>query len=238
MGVTQRQTQQLQPRRLREWVPGSSLLQTSNFSFLQLPNSKTNQPVKMAMSKIRQNYHEDCEALINKQINMEFYASYVYLSMSSFFNRDDQALHGFAEHFKKESNEERGHGMKLMEYQTKRGGRVVFQDIAKPTTMDWGSPLEAMEAALELEKTVNQSLLDIHKVAGDKGDGHLCDFLESEYLSEQVEGIKAVGDLITKMKRAGDGLGLHIIDKEMGSQFSKTCNTKPQLAAIRLTDWI
>ena len=32
-------------------------------------------------SKIRQNYHEECEALINKQINMEFYASYVYLSM-------------------------------------------------------------------------------------------------------------------------------------------------------------
>merc|ERR1711963_836432 len=84
------------------------------------------------MSKIRQNYHEDCEALINKQINMEFYASYVYLSMSSFFNRDDQALHGFAEHFKKESNEERAHGMKLMDYQTKRGGRAVFQDIAKP----------------------------------------------------------------------------------------------------------
>merc|ERR1711978_448897 len=176
MGVKQRQTQQLQPRRLREWVPGSSLLQTSNFSFLQLPNSKTNQLVKMAVSKIRQNYHEDCEALINKQINMEFYASYVYLSMSSFFNRDDQALHGFADHFKKESNDERAHGMKLMEYQTKRGGRVVFQDIAKPTTMDWGSPMEAMEAALELEKTVNQSLLDIHKVAGDKGDGHLCDF--------------------------------------------------------------
>merc|ERR1712133_273851 len=126
--------------------------------------------LKMAESRIRQNYHQDCEALINKQINMEFYASNVYLSMSSFFNRDDQALHGFADHFKKESNEERAHGMKLMEYQTKRGGRVVFQDIAKPTTMDWGSPMEAMEAALELEKTVNQSLLDIHKVAGDKGD--------------------------------------------------------------------
>merc|ERR1712243_391543 len=139
-----------------------------------LPNSTKN---KMAVSKIRQNYHEDCEALINKQINMEFYASYVYLSMSSWFNRDDQALHGFAAHFKNESGEERAHGMKLMEY---------------------------------------QSLLDLHKVAGDKGDGHLCDFLESEYLNEQVEGIKAI-DLITKMKRAGDGLGLHLIDKEMGS---------------------
>merc|ERR1711974_385567 len=34
--------------------------------------------------------------------------------------------------------------------------------------------------------------------------------------SESVEGIKSIGDLITKMKRAGDGLGLHLIDKEMG----------------------
>jgi hypothetical protein len=33
------------------------------------------------MSRIRQNFHEDCEASINKQINMELYASYVYLSM-------------------------------------------------------------------------------------------------------------------------------------------------------------
>merc|ERR1712210_250500 len=145
---------QLQPRRLPERVPGSFLLQQ-----LQTFPSTSQTPrttVKMAVSKIRQNYHEDCEALINKQINMEFYASYVYLSMSSYFNRDDQALHGFAEHFKKESGE------------------------------DWGTPVEAMEAALELEKTVNQSLLDLHKVAGDKGDGHLCDFLESEYLAEQV----------------------------------------------------
>merc|ERR1712227_816008 len=217
MGVTQRQTWQLQPRRLREWVPGSSLLQTSNFSFLQLPNSKTNQPIKMAMSKIRQNYHEDCEALINKRINMEFYASYVYLSMSSFFNRDDQALHGFASYFRKASDEEREHGMKLMEYQTKRGGKVVFQDIAKPSSSEWGSPLQAMEAALELEKTVNQSLLDLHKASDGKGDAHLCDLLEAEFLGEQVDGIKEIGDMITKIKRAGDGLGPHIMDKEIGS---------------------
>merc|ERR1712203_371965 len=102
-------------------APPCYTIQTSTFSSTsQTPITTT---VKMAMSKIRQNYHEDCEALINKQINMEFYASYVYLSMSSFFNRDDQALHGFADHFKKESNEERAHGMKLMEYQTKRDGQ-------------------------------------------------------------------------------------------------------------------
>merc|ERR1712123_550160 len=140
-----------------------------------------------------------------------------YLSVASYYNRDDQALHGFAKYFQKASDEEREHGMKLMTYQAKRGGRCVFQDIAKPSSMEWGTPLEAMEAALELEKTVNQSLLDLHKASDSKGDVHLCDFLEAEYLTEQVEGIKQIGDMITKIRRAGDGLGLHIMDKEIGS---------------------
>merc|ERR1712121_353113 len=47
MGVTQRQTQQLQPRRLREWVPGSSLLhkpiQTSTFSSSTPPKLREEQ---------------------------------------------------------------------------------------------------------------------------------------------------------------------------------------------------
>merc|ERR1719158_1187052 len=108
---------------------------------LTLTKSSPTSNVIMPESKIRQNYHEECEAMINKQINMEFYASYVYLSMGSYFNRHDQALHGFGSHFMGESEEERKHGIKLMEYQTKRGGRVVFQDIAKPSTMEWELPL-------------------------------------------------------------------------------------------------
>ena len=48
------------------------------------------------MSVVRQNFHAESEALINKQINMELYASYAYLSMSAYFDRDDVALHGFA----------------------------------------------------------------------------------------------------------------------------------------------
>ena len=35
------------------------------------------------MSVARQNYHHDSEAAINKQINLELYASYVYQSMVS-----------------------------------------------------------------------------------------------------------------------------------------------------------
>ena len=35
------------------------------------------------MSRCRTNFHSESEAMINKQINMELYASYVYLSMVS-----------------------------------------------------------------------------------------------------------------------------------------------------------
>ena len=33
------------------------------------------------VSQIRQNYHEECEALVNKHINLELHTSYVFLSM-------------------------------------------------------------------------------------------------------------------------------------------------------------
>lgn len=33
------------------------------------------------MSLVRQNFNADCENALNKQINMELHASYVYLSM-------------------------------------------------------------------------------------------------------------------------------------------------------------
>merc|ERR1711955_137125 len=166
---------------------------------------------KMAMSRVKQNFHSDNEAQINKQL----YASYVYLSMSAYFARDDIALMGFSKRFKEASTEERDHAMKLIDYQTMRGGRVVFREIAKPSMDEWGTALEAVEATLELERTVNESLLTMHKTAGDNNDAQMTDFLEGTYLGEQVEAIKEIADLITKMKRAGDGLGLHIIDKEL-----------------------
>ena len=37
----------------------------------------------MAESQVRQNYHRECEEGVNKQINLELYAMYTYLSMVS-----------------------------------------------------------------------------------------------------------------------------------------------------------
>lgn len=168
----------------------------------------------MAQSVVRQNFSREAEAGINKQINLELYANYVYTAMAYHFDRDDVALHGFHKFFKEQAHEEREHAEKLMKYQNQRGGRIVLQNIAKPSDEEWGSGLAAMEAALQLEKTVNQSLLDLHKVASDKGDTQMCDWLETHYLTEQVEAIKKLADYVTNLKRCGTGLGEYMFDKE------------------------
>jgi len=167
------------------------------------------------MSRCRTNFHSENEANINKQINMELYASYVYLSMATYFERDDVALHGFAKRFLENSHEEREHAEKLIKYQNMRGGRVVFKPIAEPNVTEWESALKAVTASLELEQTVHKSLLELHACADKHNDPQMTDFLEGEYLKEQVEAEKEISDLISKMKRAGEGVGLHIIDKEL-----------------------
>ncbi|CAC5379969.1 FTH1 [Mytilus coruscus] len=168
----------------------------------------------MAQSQPRQNFHIESEAGINRQINMELYASYCYQSMAYYFDRDDVALPGFSKFFKKSSDEEREHAEKFMKYQNKRGGRIVLQDIKKPDRDEWGTALDAMQVALSLEKSVNQSLLDLHKTADSHNDAQMCDFLESEYLEEQVNAIKEISDHITQLKRVGSGLGEYMYDKE------------------------
>merc|ERR1711936_868142 len=104
---------------------------------------------KMA-SKIRINFHSDSEAMINKQIIMELYASYVYMAMACYFDRDDVALKGFSKRFADESAGEREHAQKLTNYQNMRGGRVVFQDIQKPIAQEWDSAEHAIQCQLEL----------------------------------------------------------------------------------------
>ncbi|XP_072348657.1 ferritin heavy chain B-like [Scyliorhinus torazame] len=135
---------------------------------------------------------------------------------SSYFDRDDVALRHFAEFFKEQSHEEQEHAEKLMEFQNKRGGRIILEDVKKPEQDEWSNGLEAMQRALQMEKNVNQSLLDLHKLSSGNTDPHLCDFLETHYLDEQVKMIKKLGDHITNLKRLGapeNGTGEYLFDK-------------------------
>jgi len=138
---------------------------------------------------------------INKQINLELFTHYTYMSMAEHFNRDDINLPGFHKFFKESSEKELKHVHLLMDYQNKRGGRVKFHNIKKPCKDQWGRGLDAMEDALELEKHVYQSLLDLHTTAVTANDPQLQDFLESNFLGEQVDSVKELSDFVGTLKR-------------------------------------
>ncbi|CAL4093304.1 unnamed protein product [Meganyctiphanes norvegica] len=167
-------------------------------------------------SQVRQNYDEDCEASINKAINMYLQSSYVYLAMSYHMERDDVSLPGFCSFFKGLSEKDQKSAKTLMKYQNKRGGRIVLAAIDAPSQQDWENPLEALQTVIDLEKQNNQSILQLHALGIAKSDAHIRHFLDNEYVLQNVDTIQRLGNLVTRVKRVGaTGLGLHIFDKEL-----------------------
>ncbi|CAH3020572.1 unnamed protein product [Porites evermanni] len=130
------------------------------------------------------------------------------------FNRDDINLPGFHKFFLESAEEEMKHAQKFMKYQNLRGGRVMLHHIMKPCENHWGNGLDAMTHAYHLELEVYQALVDIHKKASD--DPQFQDFLDSEFLGEQVESIKELSNYINTLKRFSEQyypLGEYQFDK-------------------------
>ncbi|KAL1331095.1 hypothetical protein AAHE18_12G158900 [Arachis hypogaea] len=67
-----------------------------------------------------------------------------------------------------------------------------------------------MELALALEKLVNEKLLYLHSVADCNNDPQLCDFIESEFLDEQVKAIKKISEYVTQLRMVAKGHAMHI----------------------------
>ncbi|KAA3682432.1 ferritin heavy chain [Paragonimus westermani] len=164
-------------------------------------------------SLARQNFVRECEAAINRQINMELEASYAYFAFANYFGQDTVAQPHAAKFFREQSHEEREHAEKLAHYQNLRGGRVAYQDVKKPSKTTFTSLQEAMETALQMEKSVNESLLQLHSLASSHNDPALADFIETEYLHEQVKSIKQFADYVTQLKRNGPDLGEYLFEK-------------------------
>ncbi|XP_075410248.1 ferritin light chain-like [Tenrec ecaudatus] len=152
-------------------------------------------------SQIRQNDSADAEASVHRLVNLHLQASATCLSLGCFSDRDDVALEGGWHFFRELAKEKREGAEHLLKLQNQRGGRALFQDVQKPSQDEWGRTLDAMEAALALEKKLNQALLDLHAAGSTHTDPHLCDFLENHFLDKEVKFLKKMGDHLTHLRR-------------------------------------
>ncbi|XP_036899353.1 ferritin heavy chain-like [Sturnira hondurensis] len=167
-------------------------------------------------SFVCQNYRPECEAAVNNHINVHFHASYWYSSIAFYFDCEDLALKHFSQFFLQRSNKEKEQAERLMRLQNQRRGRIHLRDIGSPPWNGWESGLRGMHCALHLARKANQSLLSVHQLSTEKGDGHMCHFLESHYLHQQVTFIKELGDHVTqlcKIQALESGLAESLFDK-------------------------
>ncbi|XP_017871470.1 PREDICTED: soma ferritin [Drosophila arizonae] len=165
---------------------------------------------------MRQNFAKSCEDKLNDQINLELKACHQYLAMAYHFDRADVSSPGIHSFFLKASMEERDHAELIMKYMNKRGGLIRLSTVPEPLA-EFGDALGALKYALQMELEVNQHLLDVHALAGKENDPNLCDFIEANFLQEQVDGQKVLADFIRQLERAKSDIGDYLFDKYMAS---------------------
>ncbi len=151
----------------------------------------------------------------NKQINAEFYSSYLYLSMCAYL--EDMSLLGLANWMKIQYQEELAHAMGMFDYLNSRGGRVALEQIDKPPH-NWNSPLHVFEEVLKHEEYVTSLIWALADTAETEKDRAAMTFLKW-YIDEQVEEEATANDLVSKLKLIGtDANALLQFDKDLAAR--------------------
>jgi ferritin len=116
-----------------------------------------------------------------------------------------------------QSQEETEHAMKFYDFILDRGGQVVLQAMDQPL-VEFGSPLEVFERALEHERKVTAMINDLYGLAVRENDYASQTFLQW-FVTEQVEEEKNAGDVVQTLKMIGDSNeALFLLDRELGQR--------------------
>src|ERR687895_2828991 len=160
-------------------------------------------------------FGEAIQDAMNEQMKNEFYAAYQYLSMAAYCESEN--LPGFAHRMTAQAREETEHAMKFYDFILDRNGRVVLQEIEGPV-VEFGSPLEVFEQALEHEQKVTAMINDLYGLAVTENDYASQTFLQW-FVTEQVEEEKNAGDVVETLKMVGDkSEALFLLDRELGQR--------------------
>ncbi|MEQ8224370.1 MAG: ferritin [Candidatus Eremiobacterota bacterium] len=155
------------------------------------------------------------EKSFNDQITEELFSSYLYLSMSAYFQSVN--LPGFANWMRVQAQEELMHAMKFYDYINERRGRVLLKEIKTPRH-EWESPLEIFEAALKHEEYITEKINNLVDISLKEKD-HASNVFLQWFVNEQVEEEANADDIINRLKLIGDSKdGLFMIDRELATR--------------------
>jgi bacterioferritin B len=138
---------------------------------------------------------------INEQIGNEFSAMLQYFAISAHF--DAETLPGLCEHFAKQAEEEKEHAMRFIRYVTATGAKVNIPAIPA-VQCGFKHAEEAVALSLEQEKRVTAQINALVHMAKEESDYTSDNFLQW-FVQEQLEEVSSMQDLLSVVKRAGEG---------------------------------
>jgi ferritin len=152
---------------------------------------------------------------INQQVNSELVASYTYLAMSAWCER--QKFVGAARWLRLQSQEEYMHAMKLLDFLLARDCDVDLKAVGEPH-QKFKSLADVFEQALHHEQQVSKQIDALYEIAfREKAFAAVAEL--QWFLTEQVEEEKTGREIVGKFKMVGnDPASLLDMDRELGSR--------------------
>ena len=155
------------------------------------------------------------EDALNKQVNAEFYSSYLYLAMSAYF--ESIPMKGFASWLRLQSREELSHGMKFYHYIVEVGGTPKLLAVEAPKT-PWKSTEAVFEQVYAHEQKVTGLIHGLMDLASKEKDYATQNFL-GWFVKEQVEEEANASEILARIRILGDRPGhLFALDHELGKR--------------------
>lgn len=137
---------------------------------------------------------------INKQVVEEFTASLQYTAIALHFDRE--TLPELSHFFHLQAGEEHEHAMKLLEYINEAGGQPLIGPT-KEVKNHFETAEEAVQLALDQELRVTGQINNLVDIAIKENDHLTRQFLQW-FVTEQLEEVSSMTDLLNTIRRAGE----------------------------------
>ena len=141
-------------------------------------------------------------AALNKQIANEFSAAMQYIGIAVHY--DTETLPRLAGFFYRQALEERSHAMMMVQYLLDVDEPVQIPDIQGQQTK-WDDDVAPVRSALEQERRVGEEIYGLFELARDTRDYRAEQFMQW-FVSEQVEEVALMQDLLNVVERSTDNL--------------------------------
>ncbi|MBI5600422.1 MAG: ferritin [Gemmatimonadetes bacterium] len=144
---------------------------------------------------------------VNAQVGNELSASHQYIAIATYF--DEEGLPALAQHFYKQSLEERDHAMRFVKMLLEAGAAVKIPAVPAPKS-GFKNAAEAVKLALDSEMRVTaqiNALMDQAIADKDHGNKNALEW----FVNEQREEMSSMDTLLRMVKRAGES-GLFFVE--------------------------